>query len=602
VRSSVWTEVRLGIAVALVLQGAAGCVHDPLAIDRASRASIEQAGSHARVHGHVRAVERERRRERRASPPRFECMAGMRDAVRQRPGPDVLVDGARGDWVRDPADVIKWAGDRLFVLRCGRLTVVGIDRGLEVLESIVLERDRTRWRAESLLVLGDRVVVVRRKPGWHRGPGQRADLLELRTFALQPDGALVENEAIELRLGRFHTYAERIQIVGDAITVYTQLPLVAARPTLALPAVRELGGWRPLIRPAELQRPLSMSTTAHVMIRCRLGADAICTAAGIIAGGTGLVRVEDDAVYAWSHAGPRFDALPEAAIVRLTYDGAPATAVRTWGRPMHELAWRIDMDGDVDALVQVPERVAPSTGVARLHVPSGRLRAGLTTMSVTQLHPLAVVADEGYMAPVRFIGARVVYARSSERECMDETTLVVEDLADGRAREIAVPHCVDRIDVIGDTAIAIDAPRHPDLPDTRMTAFTLGPEPTIGDTVITDDAFGEWLRIYGSFASDTLGSIAMGTRAGDDEAWPHSASAVRFVSIEGASLRPRGVLRARWRFDPFEGCAEEPRVVFVGDRTFALLRNELVEGELVDDAVIERGRVELAPPPTRVLR
>lgn len=67
---------------------------------------------------------------------------------------------------------------------------------------------------------------------------------------------------------------------------------------------------------------------------------------------------------------------------------------------------------------------------------------------------------------------------------------------------------------------------------------------------------------------------------------------------DGSSLRPRGLVRARWRFDPTEECAESARVVFVDDRVFALLRNELVEVAQGGDEMVARHRVELAPSST----
>jgi hypothetical protein len=588
--------VRPGIALALVLQGAVACGHGTLAIDAASRPAIEPAGSDARVRAHVQAIERDRRRERREHPMPFFCISGVPDPVRLPAGPDVLVDAAAGGWVRDPADIVKAVGDKLLVLRCGRLVVVGTEGGLSVLDTVSIERDGGRWpwRPESVLARGNRVVVVIRKPGYRHGPREARDLLELRSFGLQTDGTLVATGTTELRLARYRWNDEQLQIVGDAFTLYTQVSLESEHFGLALPSVREGGRWRPLLRPAELQRPVSRSTTAHVMIRCSLDAGTTCTASGIIGGGTIDVRAEDDAVYAWTRSGPRADGLPDAAILRLPYDGAPATAVRTHGRPLHALAWRVDARGDLDAIAHRPAGIwGGSDGIWRVHVPSEVLRAGLRTLAANERRPLAVAPEEGWLAPARFVEDRVLYARYRERGCDGGTTLVVEELSDGRTHEIAVPHCIERIDVVGDTALVIDA-RNSDRAE--MSAIPLGLQPALGDTLIADDAFGGWLRVHGGHAGERHGLFAMATRAGDRDSWPHSASAVRFVSVDGPLLRERGFVRASWRFDPTEGCAEAARVVFVRDRVFALLRNELVEVARGREGVVVRARVELAPP------
>jgi hypothetical protein len=79
-----------------------------------------------------------------------------------------------------------------------------------------------------------------------------------------------------------------------------------------------------------------------------------------------------------------------------------------------------------------------------------------------------------------------------------------------------------------------------------------------------------------------------------------------FLRRDDRRFAPAGELAAQVRGVADDGCQAScvdwygnARPIFLGDRVFALLGYELVEGQLADGAIREIGRVDFAPRPRR---
>jgi hypothetical protein len=178
---------------------------------------------------------------------------------------------------------------------------------------------------------------------------------------------------------------------------------------------------------------------------------------------------------------------------------------------------------------------------------------------------------------------------------------------------LPIPHGVDRLDAIGGDAIAIGSGEG----FLGFTAVQLSPAGAqLGETFRLPDARQGEARSHGFYfrpdpdsadgGSGLLGlPVAKLTSNADASSFEESA-AILFLNRHGSHLSQAGELASRaataGRSDDHcvASCVDwygNARPIFLGERVFALLGYELVEGRRRGDLVEEIGRVNFSPRP-----
>jgi len=216
---------------------------------------------------------------------------------------------------------------------------------------------------------------------------------------------------------------------------------------------------------------------------------------------------------------------------------------------------------------------------------------------------------DGYAFQNRFVGEHVLYGMGSSwgSQGAEKSDLVVASLYGNRVSRFKLRHGIDRIDALGQDAVVIGS-------DGKDLAF-LGVEltdgkPHLGDRYVLNSASQGETRSQAFFfkpepGNDSAGvlglPVARASRPGFEQLQENSAAVV-FIRRMGRQFAPLGDLAAHDSGTTDDQCKAScvdwygnSRPIFLGDRTFALMGYEIVEGTLAPKGIAEKLRVSFAP-------
>jgi hypothetical protein len=354
---------------------------------------------------------------------------------------------------------------------------------------------------------------------------------------------------------------------------------------------------------------------------CNLAAPTLdCSATGVLGPESHTFYVSGRAVYLWTSE-DRFDARDEkegvtAFMYRLPLDRGRPAAIRVRGAPVDQFSFREDLeDGIVNVVVRSEGggdsmwRPEVSRGdIALLRLPIRELGNGAREARLSHYRPLPRYGGADWSFHNRYVGGHLLYGGGTFGGRPNGAALGVVPLNGGPIAQLELAHSVDRIealgrdglvvgggaDALGFTAIELDgrAPRVGDLfrlpaaaeGETRSHAFFFSPESADGAT--------------GMLGLPIAREVQPASRR-----FLGSAAAILFLSRENRRFANAGELGAEVRGIIDDGCQAScvdwygnARPIFLGERVFALLGYELVEGERSGRTIRERRRVNFAPP------
>ncbi|HYH83273.1 MAG TPA: beta-propeller domain-containing protein [Longimicrobium sp.] len=539
----------------------------------------------------------------------------------------------------DEGGIVKVHGDHLVMLRRGRLFTVAIgDRRLTPVSAVDAFGpgvDGSDAWYDEMLVSGNRVVVI----GYNYGSGGT----EIGLFDIDRAGRLRYRATYHLRSNDYYSsrnYASRL--VGSKLIFYTPLDVPSGRAVEEwLPAMRRwhrgarADEFRPIVSATRIFRPgrplePTASLTLHTVTTCELDQPEMRCGATAVLGPSGEVfYVSGTSVYVWTSDGwrnrGRHDRGP-AMVYRLPLDGSAPSALAVAGSPVDQFSFLESGDGHLNVLVRSgaggdwmwsAERAGGS--VALLRVPLKHFGNGSAAAPRSAYRELPAPST-GYAFQNRFVSGHLLYGGGSGWGRPDQSrrwTLYAVPFAGGAVDSVALPHGVDRIDVMGPEGVVIGT----DGRNLHFTGIALRGRPRARQHYVSRGASQGELRSHGFFykpdwgddTSGTLGlPIARPARSGYEHLYEESA-AVLFLRNERTAFRALGTLDARpdraGSDDDADGCVAScvdwygnSRPLFLRGRVFALLGYELVEGRVTDDRIREVRRVSYAPRPAQVSR
>jgi hypothetical protein len=532
----------------------------------------------------------------------------------------------------DEGGIVKVHGNHLVILRRGRLFTVSLaGDGLRPVDSIDafppgVSGDGGDYYDE-MLISDDRVIVI----GFSYDRGGT----EVNRFRIGEDGRLSWEDSYHLRSNDYYSsrnYASRL--IGNRLIMYTPLDLEwTDDPLDALPGVRRwrgdnaegpfqriVGARRIYKPPSQLRNGEVWFNTLHTVMDCDVAAPTLdCSATGVLGPESRTFYVSGRAVYLWTADTLYDDETDESSVAAFMYrlplaEGRPA-AIAVQGSPVDQFSFREDYgDGLINVVVRSEGRGDAMWGpevsrgdIALLRLPIREFGDGSEEARLSRYRPLPRIAGNDWNFHNRFVGRHLLYGAGAYGQQANGATLVVAPLDGGAIAELELAHSVDRLeqlgrdglvvgggaDALGFTAIELDgrAPRVGDLyrlpaareGETRSHAFFYSPENADGTTgmlglPIAREVEPAYRRFFGS------------------------AAAMLFLSRENRRFAPAGELAAEVRGVTDDNCQAScvdwygnARPIFLGNRTFALLGYELVEGTREGRRISERRRINFAP-------
>ncbi len=519
----------------------------------------------------------------------------------------------------DEGGIVKRRGDLLVILRRGRLFTVSTAGGeLRAVDSIDAfppgVAPNNDWYDE-MLVSGDRVIVV----GYSYGRGGT----EVNRFRLSADGRLSFEDAHHLKSNDYYSsrnYATRL--IGDRLILYTPLYLNWDRdPIEALPGLRRWTGdpeapWRPIASAGRIyvsardraDRDAAVDTL-HTVTTCDLSAATLsCEATGVLGAESRSFYVSPRAVYVWLTGRSAEGEPAPAAVTRLPLDGGrPATAgVR--GAPVDQFSFREDArDGVLNVMVRSEgggdAMWSPEFGegaVALLRLPLRAFGDGTGEVGRALYRPLPAPGRQAWTLRNRFVGRWLLYG-GGDGGSVDgggQQRAFAVPLDGGRAAELPTPHAVDRIEALGPDALLVGG-RNGDL---LLSAVELSDRggPRLSTPWTLPRAQEAESRSHGFYYRPDDAAGASGV-LGLPITRPRGAS-ILFLRRADRAFSGLGELASEGGTSQDDGCRAScvdwygnARPLFLGDRTFALMGYELVEGRVAGERVEEVRRLDFTP-------
>ena len=533
----------------------------------------------------------------------------------------------------DEGGIVKKRGDLLVILRRGRLFTVSIAGGqMRPIDHINAFPPGITgggdWYDE-MLISGDRVIVI----GYSYARGGT----EVNRFRLSPDGRLRFEDAYHLKSNDYYSsrnYASRL--IGNRLVYYTPLYLSWGNdPFAGFPAVsRWHPGSKPVFRrvarardvyivPSHRNDEEAQLDTLHSVMDCNLTAPVMdCKATAVLGPASRTFYVSPTAVYLWvsdaRHLRAADRGRAQSWLYRLPLDGIEKpSAIGARGQPTDQFSFREDRrlglidvllrsDGGGDAMWN-PE--GSGGEVALLSVPIAWMGDGSRTVSRSRYRSLPPVEGDAWNFQNRFVGNHILYGGHGYQRGQ-YSTLVAAALRGGPVAQLQLPHAVERLDQLGNDGVVIgNDPRGGltftavDLrrPMARMgNSFTF-PAAQQGEN--RSQAF--FFRQDNADGSNGLLGLPITTQLQSQYArFLGSGSSILFLRRQNRLFDMAGRLDADPRGAVDDACVAScvdwygnARPIFIGNRVFALMGYELVEGRQGRGGAIgEVARVNFAPP------
>lgn len=529
----------------------------------------------------------------------------------------------------DEGGIVKRHGEHLVILRRGRLFTVRI--GGDALQPVAMVdayapgTDPSGAWYDEMLVSENTIVVI----GYSYARGGT----EIGLFDIDRKGGLKYRSTYHLRSNDYYSsrnYASRL--IGKQLIFYTPMHLNAWNLDSEdfYPALRH---WRPDATAQDFKRILPATriyrsddeldpfegAALHTVSICDLGrAEMRCRSSAVLGPQGRVFYVSTDSVYVWTTHYDRDDRKPNrAAVFRLPLDGSAPSALKTSGSPIDQLSFLQDGRGYLNVLVSADgdgegmwKAESKRGDMALLRVRLRDFGDGSTAAPASAYRPLPNSVDSEVQN--RYIGDWLVYGaapyrwRGSGDGANKQPPAYALRFADrAEVQPLALDHGVERIEAMGRDAVLVGSAGK----DLHFTSVKLDQRATTGSVFVQRDAAQGESRTHGFFyraegeQQGIVGLPIIGqARSNSMQRYLDQTASVLYLRNRGLRLGRMGQLDAHAERAVDDGCKAscvdwygDARPIFIGERVFALLGYELVEGRVSGERIAERRRGNFAP-------
>ncbi len=530
----------------------------------------------------------------------------------------------------DEGGIVKQHGRHLVVLRRGRLFTldVGSDalRAVASIDAFGPGIDPGSSWYDEMLIAGDTIAVV----GYSYDRGGT----EIGLFDIDAEGGLAYRATYQLRSNDYyssHNYASRL--IGQTLVFYSPLELSPWElgSDSFYPALRHWqrgggsnGKFERILPATHIHRsddtldPFKDSLALHTVTRCDLSRrNMTCESTAVLGPESRVFYVSTDSVFVWTSEYPDDDHAPaRSSVFRIPLDGSAPTGLKTSGGPIDQLSFLQGADGYLNVLVTAE---SPGEGMWKAETREGDtalLRVPLSTFgdgsdAAQSWHYLPLPPISQYDPQNRYIGDWLVYGGDSEtrwgRDSGDDDRSMVHALRYGRrdpAQSLVLAHAVERIEAMGADGVLVGNAGD----DLHFTSLRLSERAaTVSSFVQRDAAQGE-TRTHGFFYKrqrpdqGIVGLPVVRRTLEDMERYLEGSAGVLYLRNRALRLSGMGQLDTASNVGKNDDCRAScvdwygnARPLFIGDRVFALLGYELVEGQVAGERIHERRRIDFTP-------
>jgi len=507
----------------------------------------------------------------------------------------------------DEGDIVKKRGDYLIILRRGRLFTVKVNennlKAVSMTNAYAPDVDPNGAWYDEMLISGNTVVVI--------GYSYQRGGTEVGLFNLDNRGVLKYQATYHLRSNDYYSsrnYASRL--IGNKLIFYTPLYLNSYGDIEdSMPAMRQWlkGADRkefkrilPATRIYRADQQLDMyDMSLHTVSVCDLSRLAMSCRSTAVLGPSGRVfYVSEDSVYVWTS--PWSGAQKKAnrsSVFRMPLDGSAPSAIKASGSPVDQLSF-LQRDGYLNVLVSADAagdamwRAEGKAGdLAMLRINLNDFGDGTGATKFRSYKPLPGLGNSWGLQN-RYVGDWFIYG-SAYGNTTDKA-YAIRYAQPRKAQALKLSHDVQRIEVMGDDAIVVGN----DKQDLKFTSIKLTQTAIPVSTFTQTQAVQGDNRSHGFFYRPTdteQGVVGLPVLSGD-------GAAVMFLKNTRLKLSSLGKLNSKTGSKIDDACKAScvdwygnARPIFIGDRAYALMGYELVEGRFINGAVQEKRRVNFAP-------
>ncbi|HEX7028091.1 MAG TPA: beta-propeller domain-containing protein [Gammaproteobacteria bacterium] len=633
---------RLILAAALLTLGGCATLDDiPLSdakfrVDRSLRAftSFDQAKAYADRVERIRQMGADVRRSRSRGGLEEVVVSGLRASI----GPSITNNQEAGV---DEGDIVKFTGRYLVILRQGRLYSVDLDHdGAGRLKKVDrIDVSPPTWPHDAwydeLLVHGNTLVVI--------GYSYELGASELVFFELGNDGKFAysktyliestdyydsENYAGRLVDGKLVLSLENYLDAKTFDSVYNPRVMLVDRNGEKLD-LYPLFGSHAVFSPVQHSAYPQIYTAAV----CPLDAERLsCSARSIIADHIETHYVSPDALYMWGTSpgwaadimqtpmsvirrafeDDRYDSLGEeevSVIYRLPLAGPEVTAVEVYGRPLNQFSFS-ERHGNLYIAgegQELPSDNGENAYWAR--IPLNMFSNAILKLPADNVHIIPFYAD-GWREN-RYVNDHLVYT-SNERRDSSSKIYIADITGSSPDTLLESDFGVSDIQPIGDHALLIGS-REGETAETVYTSISLSAAPSIAGTISTPESELAETRSHGFNYRPLEDGGMFGIPLHISFLEEKEVDGVYYDALPAVDMQYFGLTadlsfydmgtlsgdrEIQWQNygDCNISCYDwygSSRPFFIGERIFALLKNELVEGYLSSHSIHEKQRIDV---------
>jgi hypothetical protein len=531
----------------------------------------------------------------------------------------------------DEGDIVKVYGDYLVVLRRGRIFSVHLRDQFKTVLQPVSKVDaypqgfsKGGWYDE-MLIYKNRIVVV--------GYSYAMNATEIGLFQIDEMGRIRHLSTHFVDSNDYYSsrnYASRL--VDGNLVFYMPYYMFSwtyeggvSQQVVSLPKVRrwttgnETTEGKDLLSKTDVYRPVqpTMYPTLHTVARCNLESDDLdCSAKAVLGPYSRTFYVSPDAIYVWVspeyYYGPQGqggdqEAARRSFVYRFSIEDFSARGIQAYGTPIDQFSFK-ESEGALNIVVR---ESGAGDAMWNPEFTGGKLALIRAPLRAFSARPQLVPADSyttlptptGYTIQNRFVGDHLLYGSGSGwyyDPSHEKKVYVTKILSAKDVREIPLSHSVDRIEVMGKGAVVIGASQD----GLTFSAVGLGGAPEVMSTYTVKNAVQGELRSHGFFFKSTsadegiLGLPIRKEGASYMHLFNESAEVLYLRVGDNMTFSELGSLVSKAGSDINDSCVAScvdwygnSRPIFIGDRVFALMGYELVEGTLSGGAIKETRRI-----------
>jgi hypothetical protein len=528
-----------------------------------------------------------------------------------------------------PEGIVRPWGKDLAILQRGRLLTVrlGETPGSATVTGVV---DLQRSESNEDVSYHDLHVHERTGTAVVLGQADGADVIGL--YRLK-HGKIAHRETHALRSNE-QSWLDHARIVGDALVLHGSHSLFdfeysfgdPSTPEVSLPAMRRLGSragpWRSIVSSGEVFHIEGddEEMTLHAIVTCDLSrASLTCRAGGIVGGRAWSSHESEDAVYVrvvpgdrdlQSHLGVSLlrddeqpGALEPSYVFRLPFDGGRPGAVAVPGLPLDDASFAT-RDEHLWVLLRPPKSEPRSVALLRVPMAAFVGSAGDASAAVV-VRTLPSPTSEALRGPLvaLFVGDFVLYGRRTAPDArggspLPSAPVFVHHEPTARTHRVDLPGDIHRIAGLGAAALIVAS----DGEALHLHALGLGETPRLGNPFVRPNGARENSRITRlSFLAQTpaTGMLALARHGSLGSTNALDWGDVIYASVSDLEVSLLGILRSHRKRRGRSETYRNTTPLLHGERIFALLGDELVEGLVEHGRMQEAGRTPLHLPSTR---